>query len=125
MKHRKIKFVIPAKLGTQPEVGVWAQRRKPESSKIKIFWMPDQVRPDVTGPGIFLNLIIRRDTRTHLKNMDHIRGQDAGRRKNTAYTVLCEAFKTIFNAPIRTLDYFWDGSTLVSKAGVRLDLWKI
>ena len=59
--------------------------------------MRDQVRPDVTGPGIFLNLIIRRDTRTHLKNMDHIRGQDAGRRKNTAYTVLCEAFEPVCN----------------------------
>ena len=44
--------------------------------------------------------------RTHLKNKDHARGQGAGRRKNVAYKIVCEAFESVCNAVIRVLDYF-------------------
>ena len=43
-------------------------------------------------------------------NRDHCRGQGEGRRKNLAYTVVREAFETVYNptigGTIRMLDYF-------------------
>jgi hypothetical protein len=37
---------------------------------------------------------------SYLKNADYVQGQDAGRRKSGAYTVVCEQFEEASNAVI-------------------------
>jgi hypothetical protein len=55
-----------------------------------------------TATPCFLKKLLRRDTRTHLKNVDQGSGQGAGRQKSAAYTAVCEHFEPIRNAAMET-----------------------